>query len=63
MFEHVRNHEDLLARIARWLRPEGKLFVHIFCHRNLAYTFETEGEKNWMGRHFFSGGITLFEII
>lgn len=57
MFEHVRNHENLLARIARWLVPDGKLFVHIFCHRNLAYTFETEGEENWMGRHFFSGGI------
>jgi cyclopropane-fatty-acyl-phospholipid synthase len=57
MFEHVRNHENLLSRIARWLTPEGKLFVHIFCHRNLAYTFETEGDKNWMGRHFFSGGI------
>jgi cyclopropane-fatty-acyl-phospholipid synthase len=57
MFEHVRNHEQLLARIGRWLVPDGKLFVHIFCHRNLAYTFETEGEKNWMGRHFFTGGI------
>lgn len=57
MFEHVRNHESLLARIAKWLGRDGRLFVHIFCHRNLAYTFETEGEKNWMGRHFFSGGI------
>ena len=57
MFEHVRNHEDLLSRIARWLVPGGQLFVHIFCHRNLAYTFETEGKKDWMGRHFFSGGI------
>ncbi len=57
MFEHVRNHENLLARIGSWLVPEGHLFVHIFCHRNLAYTFETEGEQNWMGRHFFSGGI------
>ncbi|MGB7348034.1 MAG: cyclopropane-fatty-acyl-phospholipid synthase family protein [Pirellulaceae bacterium] len=57
MFEHVRNHENLLSRIASWLNPDGKLFVHIFCHRNLAYKFETEGEKNWMGRHFFSGGI------
>ena len=57
MFEHVRNHDRLLNRIARWLIPSGQLFVHIFCHRNLAYTFETEGEENWMGRHFFSGGI------
>jgi cyclopropane-fatty-acyl-phospholipid synthase len=57
MFEHVRNHEQLFARLSKWLVPDGKLFVHIFCHRNLAYTFETEGEQNWMGRHFFSGGI------
>ena len=33
MFEHMRNHRQLLARINRWLRPGGKLFVHIFCHR------------------------------
>lgn len=57
MFEHVRNHENLLSRIAKWLVPDGKLFVHIFCHRHLAYTFETDGDKDWMGRHFFSGGI------
>ena len=57
MFEHVRNHEDLLRRISQWLLPSGELFVHIFCHENLAYTFETEGAQNWMGRHFFSGGI------
>jgi cyclopropane-fatty-acyl-phospholipid synthase len=57
MFEHVRNYERLLARIARWLRPEGKLFVHVFSHRHFAYPFETEGADNWMGRHFFTGGI------
>ncbi|REJ89914.1 MAG: class I SAM-dependent methyltransferase [Planctomycetota bacterium] len=57
MFEHVRNHEELLRRIAGWLVPDGKLFVHIFCHRNAPYLFETEGAGNWMGRHFFSGGM------
>ena len=57
MFEHVRNHHELMRRIAGWLKPEGKLFVHIFCHRSLTYPFETEGEDNWMGRHFFTGGI------
>ncbi len=31
--------------------------VHIFCHRQFAYPFETEGDENWMGRHFFTGGI------
>lgn len=57
MFEHMRNYETLLARIAAWLRPQGMLFVHIFAHRTLLYPFETEGENNWMGRHFFTGGL------
>ena len=57
MFEHMRNYETLFQRIAAWLKPGGKLFVHIFCHRSLMYPFETEGEDNWMGRHFFTGGL------
>ena len=57
MFEHMRNYHELLRRISNWLKPGGKLFVHIFTHRCLAYPFETEGEDNWMGRYFFTGGI------
>ncbi len=57
MFEHMRNHELLLERISSWLKPDGKLFVHIFCHRTMAYVFETKDDVDWMGRYFFSGGI------
>ena len=57
MLEHVRNYESLLGRIAAWLVPGGKLFVHIFCHRELMYPYQAEGEDNWMGRHFFTGGL------
>jgi cyclopropane-fatty-acyl-phospholipid synthase len=57
MFEHVRNYEQLLARIASWMRDDGQLLVHIFCHRRFAYAFETDGDHDWMGRHFFTGGI------
>ncbi len=57
MFEHVRNYALLLNRISGWLKDEGKLFVHIFCHRNLMYPFETEGDGNWMARHFFTSGL------
>ena len=57
MFEHMRNYDTLLGRIAGWLKPGGKLFVHIFCHRELMYPFETDGEDNWMGRYFFTGGL------
>jgi cyclopropane-fatty-acyl-phospholipid synthase len=57
MFEHLRNYQTLLGRIGGWLRPGGKLFVHIFAHRALMYPFETDGGDNWMGRHFFTGGL------
>jgi len=57
MLEHVRNHQALFARLARWLRPDGRLFVHVFCHRRFAYTFDAAGAADWMARHFFSGGL------
>ncbi|WP_313161169.1 class I SAM-dependent methyltransferase, partial [Stenotrophomonas sp.] len=57
MFEHMRNYPQLLQRIHGWLTPQGKLFVHIFVHRTLMYPFETDGDDNWMGRHFFTGGL------
>ena len=57
MFEHMRNYRSLLSKIANWLRPDGTLFVHIFTHREYAYTFEIEHSDDWMARWFFSGGI------
>ncbi len=57
MFEHVRNYEVLLRRIAGWMRPEARLFVHIFCHDRVAYPFETDGDNDWMARYFFTGGL------
>ena len=57
MFEHMRNLELLLSRIAGWLNADGKLFVHIFTHKTCPYLFETEGSTNWMGRYFFTGGM------
>ena len=57
MFEHVRNHRALMQRVATWLKPEGRLFVHIFCHRRHLYAFEPDAGGGWMTRHFFSGGM------
>ncbi len=53
MFEHLRNHERLLAGIAGWLRPEGRLFVHVFSHPEHTYLYD----RGWMARRFFTGGM------
>lgn len=56
MFEHMKNYEHLMARIASWLKPEGMLFVHIFSHREFASEFDASDPKDWMARTFFTGG-------
>ena len=57
MFEHMRNYEHLLDKVSSWLQSGGKLFIHIFTHKTLVYPFTEDGEGDWMGRNFFSGGI------
>ena len=57
MLEHMRNWPHLLERISLWLRPMARVFIHIFSHRKFAYAFKANGDDNWMGRHFFSGGM------
>lgn len=55
-FEHLRNYGELFRRIRGWLKPDGRLWCHIFVHSDYTYPFEVAGEDNWMGRHFFTGG-------
>ena len=56
MFEHMKNYQLLLGKVARWLVPGGRLFVHIFTHRRFAYHYEDKGPDDWMTRYFFAGG-------
>jgi cyclopropane-fatty-acyl-phospholipid synthase len=57
MFEHLRNWRRMFGRVATWLRPGGRFFMHVFCHRCVPYAFEDEGPTDWMSRLFFSGGM------
>lgn len=57
MFEHMRNYQTLFQKISGWLKPDGKLFFHIFCHRDMPYFFETDSKDDWMAKHFFTGGM------
>lgn len=56
MFEHMKNYQKLMANVANWLNPGGKLFVHIFTHRLYAYHFEGKDPSDWITRYFFEGG-------
>jgi cyclopropane-fatty-acyl-phospholipid synthase len=57
MFEHMRNYTVLFERVAGWLAPGGRFFMHIFVHRAVPYAFEDRGADDWMSRYFFSGGM------
>jgi cyclopropane-fatty-acyl-phospholipid synthase len=57
MFEHMRNWERLLEKISSWLKPDGRLFIHIFTHLKFAYPYEVKNDDDWMGRYFFTGGM------
>jgi len=52
MFEHMRNWKELLHRVSTWIKPEGKVFIHVFTHRRLAYTFQ----DTWASERFFTAG-------
>ncbi len=57
MFEHLRNWPRAFANLARWLRADGRFFMHVFAHRGAPYAFVERDASDWMSRHFFSGGM------
>ena len=57
MFEHMMNWRQLLSRVRSWLKPEGRLFIHIFTHRTGSYLFDRNDREDWIAQHFFTGGI------
>ena len=57
MFEHLRNWPHMFARVAGWLRPGGRFFMHVFAHQGAPYAFVEKDESDWMSHHFFSGGM------
>lgn len=57
MFEHMSNWRTLLERVRSWMKPHGRLFLHVFTHRNRSYRFNHEDPTDWIAHHFFTGGI------
>lgn len=57
MFEHMANWRELLGRVRSWLRPDGRLFLHVFSHRQYPYRFDTADKSSWIAQYFFTGGV------
>ncbi|MBB5661856.1 cyclopropane-fatty-acyl-phospholipid synthase [Rhizobium leguminosarum] len=57
MFEHMSNWRALLHRVRGWIKPNGKLFLHVFTHKNRSYRFDRADPADWIAQHFFTGGI------
>lgn len=57
MFEHMSNWRTLLERVLTWVKPDGRLFLHVFTHKDRSYRFDQDDPADWIAHHFFTGGI------
>jgi cyclopropane-fatty-acyl-phospholipid synthase len=57
MFEHMANWRALLTRLLPALEPDGRMFLHVFTHRDRPYRFDASDPDDFIARHFFTGGI------
>ena len=57
MFEHMANWRALLTRAHGWLKPDGRMFIHIFTHRAAPYRFDHTDSGDFIAQHFFTGGV------
>ena len=57
MFEHMANWRGLLERTRAWLKPDGRLFLHVFSHITSPYRFEVSDRSDWIAQYFFTGGV------
>jgi len=57
MFEHMANWQELLTRVHGWLKPGGRLFLHVFAHASGCYRFDVADRADWIAQHFFTGGL------
>ena len=57
MFEHMANWRTLLERARGWLKTDGRMFIHVFTHRDAPYRFDHTDSGDFIAQHFFTGGI------
>jgi cyclopropane-fatty-acyl-phospholipid synthase len=56
MFEHMRNYSRLFKKLSKFMKPSGKLLVHVFARRGVSYLFDSGDTSDFMAKYFFAGG-------
>ncbi|CAN5120009.1 cyclopropane-fatty-acyl-phospholipid synthase family protein [soil metagenome] len=57
MFEHMANWRALLTKARGWLKPDARMFIHVFSHVDAPYRFEVSDTSDFIAQHFFTGGV------
>jgi cyclopropane-fatty-acyl-phospholipid synthase len=57
MFEHMANWRALFTKVKSWVKPNGRVFIHVFTHNASPYRFDPSEKADWIAQHFFTGGI------
>ena len=57
MFEHMANWRALLTRARSWIKADGRVFIHVFTHRDAPYRFDHTDSGDFIAQHFFTGGV------
>ncbi len=57
MFEHMANWRALLTKARGWLKDDGRMFIHVFTHRDAPYRFDHTDSGDFIAQHFFTGGV------
>jgi cyclopropane-fatty-acyl-phospholipid synthase len=39
------------------VKHDGRLFLHVFTHKDRSYRFDADDRTDWIAKHFFTGGI------
>ena len=50
-YTYRKNYQKLMHKVSNWVKPGGKLFIHIFTHKDFPYHFK----DSWMAENFFTG--------
>ncbi|XP_058085960.1 (S)-coclaurine N-methyltransferase-like [Magnolia sinica] len=59
LFEHMKNYELLLKKIAKWMKQDGLLFIEHICHKTFAYHYEPLDEDDWYTEYVFPAGTMI----